>query len=501
MKARKFFAAAFVALLIISLSISLFACNGGTLEEVLNSDTTLGNALKNFFATSNVSFKYTSEDVETVTVVDAQAKNSSKTSSADMTYKLFSNNLYAENNMGYGESLFAFSPRNVFYRGMPTDPWTDYSQNLSLQSTVEYLFEHNIYPTLEEGEVLTIQKLFGTNPQVSSIFANANFTIKKVENNTYYLEDVSKTYTRAEGLKYIGATDEVLKKNNVTINTLDISVTFSSISFTIEDNKVTKVCFIGTVNADIDMSKGEERDHRIGVATSNCVYEFYDYGTTTLLCDPTKSSSEVTKEVWDAQVDQFTFANMTNYTGTGIGFTYEEKAGNTIEASIRCMVNPNYIYTYQTNPVSAKDNAYYAISSIDDTKITYTRYLASYLSTEGELYKVPGGSEYYKQEETTDLIDNPTSVAFSAIQFAALIASQLDFDNFTYVEDHYEQATPIQITDGPELSNIKVYFNNSLLTKITYTSTIGTDETEVTISFGYGFTLLPLTKVEADTTT
>ncbi len=499
MKAKRFLATFLVALLVVSLSLSLFACNGGTLEEVLNSDSELSTLLNDFLGTSNVSFKYKSQDEETVTVVSANASDNHRTSAADITYKLTSNKLDGVTHYNT-ELLYVFYPRNIFTKQTPVDEWNDLSKGEFSRTYIDTLFANSIFPTLEEGETLTIQKLFGSNPQINSIFSNANFKIKKFENNTYYIEDISKTYNREESLQYIKATEEILERNNVTVHTLDITVAFKDISFTATDNKISKVCFTAEVNADMDMSKGEERDHRIGVATSICEYEFYDYGTTTIIDDPTDIKGEVTEEVWNAQVEQFAYDKLLSFTGTGIGFKYVEKEGNTTQANIACLINPNYVYLEQTSP--SREDAYYVISSVDETKITYTRYLYSSTALDGEAYlAVSDYSKYYKEEETEDSVADPTSAAFSGILFASHIAGQLEFENFTFSEDHYESTGTVQITDGPELSNIKVYFNNNLLTKITYTSTMYTEVTEVTITFGYGFKLPALRKAPEATTT
>ena len=510
MKAKKIFAALFVAVLIISLSLSLFACDDPNSLNPLNpnvapTEDNFATIYSAFLNTSNVTFDLILNDESTRTNL-AVEPNETRTSSLSIEYKnQLCSNIYTR----YWKDdtmlmLITFNPKNVYYKGDISSEWNNENDS----KYINRVFEANYWTALQENETLTIQKLFASNPQFKDLFTSSDLSVNKIENNVVYLNDIAERQCTLEEAKAFGAiTDQAIKDYNITIAQLDLKVAFKDIQITIDNGKVSTFKFTFEASGTTDMTTNGERNYSSGHEIIEIEAKFSEYGTTALSLDnPINTNHDaITEEKWNEQLSQYTLENVLKYNGTGKAFHLSYPVGESSTKFSYCHINPNNIYLYSRMDKSI--NSYYIIDSITDDQFTYTELKSFYNEQEnGELYKLATEryTYYYPQAQVTETLDNLESNTFITIQTTGDIINALEFDNFTYVTDHYEQIASVHIeTSGipnADVTNAKVYFNNGLLTKITCDITIAGNTIPYTLTFGYDFTFNIPTKVETTTT-
>ncbi len=520
MKRKQVYLAIIITLLLLTISVSLFACddlqaatntgnntNGDGAQDGPPTNENFATTYSAFLNTSNVTFDIDLKET-TVSTNLVTEPNETRTNGVNANYKCtICSNVFTRFEKDYTSMmLITFNPKNLYYKSVIAREWVDYSKETNGSQIIDNAFESNYWTALEEGETLTIQKSFATNPQFKDLLTSSDLSIKKIEGNIVFLNDIERQCTLEEAKAMANITEERIKQYNMTINQLDLTVSFKDIQITIEKGKVTKCNFTFGANGTTDVVINGQRQATRGQSSIETALAFRDYGTTTLPLDnPINPNTDaIAEETWNAQLGQYKLTNVLNYTGTGKAFYLSYTANNRTNYT-RCLINSNNI-SYYSYIDSHSTNAYYTITSVTDTQFIYTELRGYNSEQDGELYKLPATkySYYYPQEPQTEDIEDLKSDAFITIETVGDILDALKYDNFTYVTDHYEQIANVNVeTSGvpsAELSNIKVYFNNGLLTKITCDFTVSENTIPYTLTFGYDFTMNLPTKVEADAT-
>ena len=507
MKAKRVFAALFVAVLIISLSLSLFACDDPSGLDPLNPNVTptednFATIYSAFLNTSNVTFDLTLNEESTTTNL-AVEPNTTRTTTHFIEYKnQLCSNVYSRYWKDDTTMMYVtFNPKNIYYKSYMTREWIDLSLETNGTSNIDMTFESNYWAALQENETLTIQKLFASNPQFKDIFSSSDLSVNKIENNVVYLNDINERQCTLDEAKAFGQiTAEKIRQYNITIAQLDLRVSFKDIQITIENGKVTTFKFTFKAEGTTDITSSGSRNYNNGEETIEVEAKFSNYGTTTLPQDnPINTNHDaITAEQWDEQLGQFALDKVLNYNGTGIGFYLSYKISESSTNYNYCYVNPNNIYFW-----SNAGESFYILDEVTDEQFKYTELKRFYSEQEnGELYKLASrrSTYFYSQAQATETLGNLESNAFITIETTGDILKALEFDNFTYVTDHYEQVDSVHIeTSGipsADVTNTKVYFNNGLLTKIICDITISGTTIPYTLTFGHDFTFNLPTKVE-----